>query len=181
MPRLPDIADSELTPEQKRVKSEISSAHLRDGTVHGPFPIWLRIPEFADFGNRFLNSIRVHGKLDKRLHELAVIIVARDWTAQFVWFAHARQGIRAGLSQDVVDAIKNRQVPKFTREDEQLVYDVMTELIKTRELSQSTYEKAMNVLGVDLLIELITGAGFYTMISMLVNTFDSTEGQHPLD
>ena len=171
MSRLPVLRIEDLTAEQKRIYDEI--ARVRHGVVRGPFPIWLRIPELADRANQFGNALRVNGKLDKRLFELMVLIIARHWSAQYEWFAHAKAALEAGLSPGVVDAIQNRRRPEFPREDEQRIYELVTELVDTRTLSQPSYDRALAALGLDLLIELITAAGFYTMIAMVLNAFDA--------
>ena len=180
MSRLPVLQLETLTAEQKRIYNEI--ARVRHGVVRGPFPIWLRIPELADRANQFGNALRVNGKLDKRLFELMVLIIARHWSAQYEWFAHAKAALEAGLSPDVVDAIQDRRRPESLREDEQLIYELVTELVDTRTISQPSYDRALAALGLNLLIELITAAGFYTMIAMMLNVFDAPvpNGEQPL-
>jgi 4-carboxymuconolactone decarboxylase len=180
MARVPDVAPAEMTAEQKRVCQEIAGA--RGGVVRGPFAIWLRNPELADQANQFGNAFRLTGKLDKRLFELMVLVVARHWSAQYEWFVHEKNGLEAGLTQAVVEAIRTRSAPKFAREDERVVYDTITELNETRTLSQPAYDRALAALGLDLLIELIAAAGFYTMVAMTLNAFDAPVpgGSRPL-
>jgi 4-carboxymuconolactone decarboxylase len=180
MSRLPVLQLENLTAEQKRIYDEI--ARVRHGVVRGPFPIWLRIPELADRANQFGNALRVHGKLEKRLFELMVLIVARRWSAQYEWYAHASSALKAGLSAEIVDAIQNRRRPDTLREDELLVYELISELVDTGTLSQPSYDRGLAALGLDLLIELITAAGFYTMIALVLNVFDAPvpSGERPL-
>lgn len=168
--RVPDIPLSELTPEQKRLHAEIGGA--RGGVVRGPFAIWLRNPAIADRANQFGNVLR-HGKLDRRLFELMILIVARHRSAQYEWFAHEKTALSVGLTREVIEAIRFRQAPAFARDDERLVYDVVTELNTTHTLSQSTYDRAIAALGLDHLIELVTAQGFYTMVAMMLNAFDA--------
>jgi 4-carboxymuconolactone decarboxylase len=179
--RVPPIPAADLTPDQQRIHDAIAGA--RGGSVGGPFAIWLRIPEIAERANHFSDRIRSKSKVERRLFELMVIAVARAWSAQYEWLAHARQGEAAGLSPAVVEAIRQRRTPVFERDDERLVFDTVTELSVTRTLSQATYDRALAAFGQDLLIELITGAGFYTMIAMMLNAFDvpAPGGAHPLD
>src|SRR5688572_32969180 len=180
MARVPDVALEEMTAEQRRVYQEIGGA--RGGVVRGPFAIWLRNPQLADQANQFGNAFRLSGKLDKRLFELMVLVVARHWSAQYEWFVHEKNGLQAGLTPAVVDAIRARSAPEFSREDERVVYDTITELNETRTLSQPAYDRALAALGLDLLIELIAAAGFYTMVAMTLNAFDSPVpgGKRPL-
>jgi 4-carboxymuconolactone decarboxylase len=180
MSRLPLLRIEDLTAEQKRIYDEI--AEVRHGVVRGPFPIWLRVPELADRANQFGNALRISGKLDKRLFELMVLIIARHWSAQYEWFVHAKSALEAGLAPEIVDAIQNCRRPESLREDEKLIYDIVTEIVESRTLSQSSYDRALAVLGLDLLIELVTAAGFYAMIAMVLNVFDAPvpTGERPL-
>ena len=180
MARVPNVPLEEMTAEQRRVHQEIGGA--RGGVVRGPFGIWLRNPQLADHANQFGNVFRLAGKLEKRLFELMVLVVARHWSAQYEWFVHENHGLEAGLAQEIVDAIRTRSAPEFAREDERVVYDTITELNETRTLSQPTYGRALAALGLDLLIELIAAAGFYTMVAMTLNAFDAPvpDGKRPL-
>jgi len=171
MSRVPDLAPSEMTPEQKRIHDEIASK--RRGNVRGPFAIWLRTPAIAERANQFGNAIRVAGKLDKRLFELMVLIVARHWSAPYEWFAHEDQALKEGVSPVVVEALRHGRRPEFSHADEQLVYDVVSELNTRRILGQATYDRGVAHFGLDLFIELVTAIGFYTMVAMMLNAFDA--------
>ena len=82
MTRVPDLEPDEMNREQKRISGEIAS--VRRGFVRGPFAVWIRIPEIADtVTNHFGNALRMNGKLDRRLFELMISIVARHWSAQY--------------------------------------------------------------------------------------------------
>ena len=179
MPRVDDLDPKDLTQQQKEIHDRI--AGTRGGVVRGPFAIWLRHPAIADGADRLGTTLR-QGTLDKRLFELMVLVVARHWSAQYEWYAHAKQGLAAGLSPAVVDAIKERRKPDFAREDERLIYDVVTEMNETKTLSQRTYDRAVAALGLERVIELITAIGFYTMVAMMLNGFDAPVpgGEHPL-
>ena len=170
MTRVAHLTPDELSPEQKRVYDDIIGPR---GNVGGPFAVWLRIPRIADTANRFGNSLRVAGKLDKRLMELAVLMIARHWSAQYEWFVHEKAGLQAGLTAEVIDAVRHHRLPPFAREDEKLIYDVVNELHQTRTISQASYDRAVAALGLEMFIELITVVGFYTTAAMMINAFDA--------
>jgi 4-carboxymuconolactone decarboxylase len=171
MSRVPDLAPADMTAEQKRLHDDIASK--RRGNVRGPFAIWLRTPEIAEQANRFGNAIRVAGKLDKRLFELMVLIVARHWSAQYEWFAHEDQALENGLATAVVEAIRHGRRPDFARDDEALIYDVVSELNARKILSQAVYDRGVAHFGLELFIELVTAIGFYTLVAMMLNAFDA--------
>jgi 4-carboxymuconolactone decarboxylase len=180
MARVEPLEPAKLSSDQRRIHDEI--AGTRGGAVRGPFAIWLRNPPLADAASRLGNVLRTDGKLDKRLFELVVLIVARHWTAQYEWYVHAKHGLAAGLSGDVIAALRERRRPVFEREDEKLIYDVMTELVETKAVSAASYDRVIAALGLELTIELFSVAGFYTMVAMVLNAFDAPvpEGNPPL-
>jgi 4-carboxymuconolactone decarboxylase len=167
--RLPPLDPARFSPEQKRLHDAI--AGVRGGAVRGPFAVWLRTPAIAEAANRFGNAIRLDGKLDKALFELAILVVARHWGAQYEWYVHERHALDAGLARDIIEAIRDRRVPVFTDDKQKLIYDVVTELQQTRTLGDATYQSAVAALGEELLIELITAVGFYTVAAMMINAF----------
>jgi 4-carboxymuconolactone decarboxylase len=180
MSRVAGLRSTELSPEQKCVHDEIAGA--RGGLVRGPFAVWIRIPAIANAANQLGNSIRLQGKLDRRLFELAILIVARHWTAQYEWFVHERDARAAGLSDGVIAAIRDRRSPETAKPDERLVYDLVTELLETKTISDKSFHNAVEHIGIDVLVELTTTVGFYTTAAMMINVFDSPvpDGSKPL-
>jgi 4-carboxymuconolactone decarboxylase len=171
MSRLPALTPEQLSPEQKRLHDEIAGP--RGGSVGGPFAVWLRVPRIAEAANRMGNSLRLEGKLDRRLFELAILIIARHWGAQYEWFVHEKAARAAGLGDDVIEALRHGKPPSFARDDEQLVYDIVTELQQTHTLAQASFDRALAALGPDLVIELVSVIGFYTTAAMMINAFDA--------
>ena len=180
MARVPQLEPAQLSPAQKLIHDRIAGA--RDGTVAGPFAIWLQVPRLADRADQLGNALRIEGRIEKRLFELIVLITARHWSSQYEWFAHEQAALKAGLSPEIVQALRERHTPDFAREDERLIFELVTELYETRTLSQPTYERALGSLGLEILIEAVTAAGFYTMAALMINAFDAPVpgGRRPL-
>jgi 4-carboxymuconolactone decarboxylase len=180
MSRVPDVTPDMYTPEQKRVADEIGK--LRCGLARGPYAVWMWIPEVAELASKLGNMIRLKSKLERRLFELMVLIVARTWSAQFEWFAHEPYGREFGLEGDIIEAIRTGRVPSVKREEEQIVFDVVTELQSARALSRASYDRALGKLGLQPLIELIAGAGYATMLAMTLRVFEvpAPDGKRPL-
>ena len=178
MARLDPIPLEDLTPEQKAIHAKLASTRKQ---VTGPFAIWLRTPNVAHAADEFMNSLRRDGKLDKRLYELIVMIVTRHWSAHYAWAQHEPLAVAAGLSPDVIAAIREKRKPAFSKPDEQLLYDMATELLDTMELSAATYDRMLKQFGVERTIEAISVTGFYGMVSTVLKGFDvpTLSGQRP--
>ncbi len=171
MVRVPALTQAEMTDEQKRVDQEIGST--RSGRAAGPFAIWLRDPALADLANQFGTYLRDHTSLAKPLQELAILVTARHWTAQYEWWVHERRALEAGLHEDVVEAIRDRRRPGFDDADQEMVYAVCSELYDTYALGDDTHDRAVERLGQQTLIELVALAGFYSMIALTLNAFEA--------
>jgi 4-carboxymuconolactone decarboxylase len=179
MSRVAPLDPASLTPEQERVAAEISGARKN---VRGPFTIWLRNPALAEHANAFGVALRDSKVLDRRLFELAVIVVCRYATVQYAWSSHAPAAEAAGVSPEVVAAIRDNRTPDFKRDDERVVYDVATELMQTRDLSQPTYDRAVAQFGIDGTVDLVSTVGYYAMVGLFLKSFDvpTPTGDRPL-
>lgn len=178
--RMPEIAYEDLTAEQKKAYDLIAST--RNGNVNGPFPAWIRIPELCFSIQGVSDILRSNTSFDKRIFEMITIVVARHYCAGYMWAAHSRFAIKAGLSEKIVDEINSGIRPQFASFQEQIIFDVADTLAAGKLLPIDTYEDAVDILGYDKLIEVATDVGFYSMIAAVLNTFDvqPTENSIPL-
>jgi 4-carboxymuconolactone decarboxylase len=121
-------------------------------------------------------------KLEPRLLELMILVSARLATAQYAWFIHEPHALTFGISPEIIQAIRERRTPKFTRDDERLVYDITLELNTTRLLSEANYQRGMAMFGEQVMVELVSAIGFYVMVAMTLNAFTVTipGGKEPL-
>ena len=101
--------------------------------------------------------------------ELAIIITARHWTAQFEWLAHHRGALQAGVTPAVADAIAEGRRPTAMPRDEEAVYNFATELLEKKQVSDRTFDAAKSVLGERGVVELVNVMGWYGTVSMLLN------------
>jgi 4-carboxymuconolactone decarboxylase len=170
MSRLPPLDPGALSAEQRAAYDEIVRVR---GSVRGPFAIWLASPELCERALSMQDWFPRRGKLERRLLELMILVMARQATAQFAWFVHEPYALREGLSQAVVDAIRERRTPDFDKEDERLVYDITRELEGTRTLSEATYRRGVEMLGAEVMVQLVSAVGFYVMVAMTLNVFQA--------
>ena len=170
MARLDPIPRERMTEDQIRINDEITSTR-GGGMAGGPFALWLRTPELADHANQFGTYLRHQTSVPQRLVELAVLTIARHWTAQYEWFVHARYIEKVGLDPAIMEAIRTNRQPDITADDEQAVYALTTELHDQRTVSEGTYARAVELLGEQTVLELVTIIGFYTMVAMVLVSF----------
>lgn len=171
MSRLDPIPMEQMTKEQ-RALHDVIAAQRSGGRVRGPFAVLLRTPDIgarvADMVDHMLSDTRV----PLTLKELAIITIARHYTAQYEWFVHARRAKEVGLSEGAIDAIRHGRRPDLRDPVEALVYDMTTEMLESDRLSDQTYDQALAALGEEALVELVALIGFYIMIAVFLVSFD---------
>ena len=170
MPRLAPLDLEKLTPEQKKVADAIVSGPR--GALRGPFEPWLRSPTLADRAQKLGEYCRFNNSLPNDLSELAICLVGRHFKAQYEFYAHARLARQAGLSAEIVEAIRTRATPPFTREPERVVYDFVTEYLATNRVAQANYQRAVDAFGEQGVVDLVGVCGYYMLVSMTLNVFE---------
>ncbi len=170
MARLEPIPRERMTEHQIRINDEIASTRSVD-QAGGPFALWLRTPELADRANQFGTYLRHRTSVPQRLVELAVLTIARHWTAQYEWFVHSRYIEKVGLDPAITEAIRTNRQPDISADDEKAVYALTTELHDKRTVSEGTYARAVELLGEQTVLELVTIIGFYTLVAMVLTTY----------
>ena len=137
--------------------------------ANGPFNVLLRSPEMGDIAQQFGASMRFNQAMPRKLNEMAIIITARYWTAQYEWYAHKRAALQAGLNPAIVDAIQNGRKPAGMQKDEEAVYTFCTELLNTKHVSDATFQVAKDLVGEKGVVDLMGVMSWYQMVSMLLN------------
>jgi 4-carboxymuconolactone decarboxylase len=170
---------TEMTPEQRAVadaimkgpRAAVGSPAAAPGatSLSSPFNVWNRRAELADRLQKVGEYIRFRTSLPSRLNEFAILITARQWNAQYEWFAHHRLAMAGGLNPAVAEDLAHGRVPANMKPDEQVVYDFTMELHQKRGVSDATYKRALDAFGEQGIADLIAVNGYYVLVAMTVN------------
>ena len=163
--RFKPLTYEQMTPEQKKMTDRALAGR---GPV-GMFNIAIRTPEAGDLLFAMGDRVRFHMAVPDKLKEMAIIITGRYWAAQFEWLAHRQAAVQAGLSEDKVKAIADGRRPVGMSPDEEAVYNFITELFKTKQVSDDTFAAVYNLVGERGIVDLLASAGFYQVVSMFMN------------
>ena len=177
---------AELSDDQKDVFDKVTQGRsgVEDGHIGGPFDSWLLNP---GLGSRIVglgNSFRFKLSVDRRYIELAILVTGQFWKAQFEWYAHEPMAREAGVPESVIQAIKAGNRPSFTDDGDEAAFDLANELHTTHQVSDDTYARAVAQFDEQGVAELVNLCGFYTMVSMTLNTFQvelPAGAQNPFD
>jgi 4-carboxymuconolactone decarboxylase len=151
------------------------------GRVPAPMTAWLYSPEFANRAQNLGAYLRYDTSLPPRLSELAILVVARIWTAQYEWCVHKKEALKAGVEPEIIAGIAQRQRPQFVHVPDAIVHDFSMELCTSHRVSDELYRNTLEAIGERGTVELVGLLGYYSLIAMTLNTFeiDVPEGFHP--
>jgi 4-carboxymuconolactone decarboxylase len=165
-PRFAPKTMEQLSPEQKEAAEGVlkqSSAGLG-----GPYAMLLTNPELLKRYLMMTEYLRQKTSVPKRLNEMAILLEARIWDAQYEWWAHEPLAKKAGLSDAIVNDIRDGKKPASMQPDEAIVYDFVTELLQTKKMSDATFARAKTILGEQQTVDLAAVTGFYVMVSAVI-------------
>jgi 4-carboxymuconolactone decarboxylase len=165
--RLPPIPPEAWTPEQRRAAEGITAGPR--GGLRGPFPAMLRSPEVAERFQKVGEYLRFGSSIPAALNELAILVTAREWTAQYEWYAHHILAMKAGLPPAIAEALAEGRKPDSMDADQAAVWQFCTELHRTKRVSDAAYAEVRDRFGERGVIDLIAVCGYYVAVAMTLN------------
>jgi 4-carboxymuconolactone decarboxylase len=177
--RMARIAPENMTEAQRKAAAELAAGPR--GEVRGPFNVLLRSPELMSPLQKVGEYLRFRCQLDRRIAEMATLIAARHWTQLYEWNAHHPLALKAGLKAEIAEAIAQGRRPTDMAQDEEVVYDLLTEALQNKSVSDATYERGLKQFGEQNLVDLLAIAGYYALLAMLLNVARTPlpEGRQP--
>ena len=165
--RMPEMTLEKMTPAQRSIAEAIMNGPR--GRMSGPFNAWLRKPELADRLQKVGEYVRFNTSLDKRINEMAILMTAQAWGAQYEWYAHAPLALKAGLDPSVVAAIGAGRKPENMKDDEAIVWEFTTQLRRDHGVNDAIYAKAVEKFGENGVMDLVGVNGYYDVVAMTLN------------
>lgn len=172
--RLTSLDEAHMDEAQRAVLKEILSGPR--GNLDGPFLAWIHSPELAHHAQRLGAFCRYGTRLELRLTELAILFTAAWWQSQAEWQIHEPIARSAGVSDQVIEALRQETLPPFTQDDERLVYRLGKSLYETRRIDDGLYAQAVQAFGEPAVVELTGVFGYYALVAMTLNVFTVRRG-----
>jgi 4-carboxymuconolactone decarboxylase len=167
-PRFTPLRSEEMTERQKALVNLVESGNIEGGAA-GPLAVLLRSPELGEAILRYGAYERFHMPLPARLRELVALITIRDWSSQYLWYEHRRAASQAGVSDALINNIAESKRPAGLSPDDEAVYNFCTELFRTTQVTDATFNAAKRQLGERGVVEILGEIGYYQTAAMLLN------------
>ena len=170
MARLTQISRDQVAEQHQEAFDEVSAAP--GGIGSGPTSILKNSPELAKRAMHLASYLRYESSLPKKVQELAMLTAARAMDCQYIWNAHAASGRREGLSDALVDALRDKQPLPALAADEAAVLNLGMEFFQTHRVSQARFQAALDQFGRQGFAELTALMGYYAMLSFNANAVE---------
>ena len=122
MARIPQVTREDVPAEYQAAFDSVVAS--RNGVLPqtGPLYVLLNSPEMCRRVWSVIDYIWNESTLPKKIQELAMIVAAREFDCQYIWNAHAPAARAAGLSDDLVDALREGgPLPEIPHDEEVVI------------------------------------------------------------
>lgn len=177
MARIAPLPPTAMSAEQRRIHDAILAGPR--GKVGGPFPALLRSPVLADGVQKLGAALRFQSGLTPDIRELAILCVARHGSSTVEWNAHVVIALHEGVDHALIAAIlKGAPAPDVATPEQDAVLAYCRELCATQSTTDETYQTALKHVGETGTVELTVMVGYFTLLAMVLNTFDVAPEDH---
>src|ERR1700693_4242267 len=151
-PRFAQLTMDQLDEKQKPLDEQIMK--VSSVGLGGPYNPMIRSPVLGQRLFDLFYYLRWQTSVPTRLNEFAILIIGRQWRSQVEWYSHAPLAQKAGLSPEIIAELKASKGPSGMADDEELVYDFVTELTATQKVSDQTYARAKKIFNDQQIVDL---------------------------
>jgi 4-carboxymuconolactone decarboxylase len=168
--RFAPLKADELAPAQKAWADAIAVPPRNAKWGAAPYRAYIRNPELAPKLSALSDYLRWNTTLPPRLSEFAILITARNWTAQYEWAAHYPLALKAGLDVKILGDLSAGRRPENMRDDEAALYDLASSLYRDKKVTDAVYKAAVEKFGERGVMDIIGIIGYYDLVSMTLIT-----------
>jgi 4-carboxymuconolactone decarboxylase len=165
--RLPAIAPENYSAEQKQAADEFVAA--RHTPVFGPFEPLMYSPQLMSAARAMGDYLRYKSAIGNTLSELVILMTARAWRQDYEWQVHYPIALKAGIRPEVAEAIAKDRRPTAMDPDGEIVFDYVSELLRSQHVSDRSFERAKTRFGPRGVVDIAGIVGYYTLLAMQLN------------
>ncbi|HEX4925710.1 MAG TPA: carboxymuconolactone decarboxylase family protein [Bdellovibrionales bacterium] len=167
--RMRHVTDRGDLPEQHRpILDEIVQTR---GHLPKPFALLLNHPELAERVAGLGSFVRYESSLPDRVREIAILTSATENKCAYARDRHEIHARNAGVPEDTINAILEDREPLHA--GDRLIVSFGRETLRKHAVGDSLFENVKERLGPAGVLELTGTIGYYALLAVILNTFDS--------
>ena len=178
MTRVPN-ATRELVPDDLKPSFDAAIAerpgYVTQGGVmpkYGNYTVMMYSPEACRRLHHWSDYLRKDSILPKAIRELAMLVTAREHDCQYIWVRHAPTGRRVGLSNQLIEALRDRKPLPSLKREEAITIKIGQEYYRSRRVSKEAFQEAADIFGIQGVVELTMIMGFSAVLAFNLHAFD---------
>jgi len=176
MTRLTRTRPEDLTADQRDAVEQLRQrigGGRSDGYLGGPFDAWVLNPDLQRGASALGLFFETRTTISRRLVKLVILTVAARYRSNFPFAAHRGYAVELGIPDPVIDALHRGESPPFDDDDDRAAHAIAIELLDTGDLTDTSYQSAVDTFGEVGVAELVNLTGFYVMVAFTNNAFRS--------
>ena len=154
MSRLTEISRESLNESQKKVLKAIQDGPRGEIPLTGPFAVWVKAGKLGDTIQKLGASLRYETELDEIVKEMVICCVGYHYKAKFEFSYHSKLAIDAGLSEKIIQNLREGAKPEFNDPRLDLAYRITNQLLQSHSVDDKAYTEGINEFGELGMIEL---------------------------
>ena len=158
MTRVPYATREQMDTAGQAVWDEIETSR---GGVARNYAALLNNPQAAGSMAHLGGYARYEAPLDPRIKALAVLTAAREAHGHYVWTANQGNAKEAGLSDEILAAIREYRAPAGFDSQDATVVQFVLELLRQHRISDATFEAMRGLVGDSGVIDVLVVSGYY--------------------
>ena len=180
--RLPLIAPSDLTPEQKPLYDDMRKgiagsfnafkAVREDGALMGPWNPWLHEPGIGKAIWNLTLAMTANASLPDNIRQIVILVVGAYFDAGYEIYAHIAVAEREGMTAERLASLVANVKPADLSADESIAFDFSYALVRGGTLPEPLYRLAVKTFGQHSTNEMIYLVGLYCLVSTTLNGFN---------
>jgi len=163
-----------LSPDAQAIWDRIAASRS-GGTMRGPSSVMMNVPELAGRVMQVEDFFRTDAELPAVDRELVILATVREWGARFAWARHEARAREANLRPEAVEIIRKQGSLDGLSPREESLAELVRTLLRTHELPDQIYQRALDELGPTQLVETIALIGNYCTIGLFIKGFEIPE------
>ena len=171
MTRIPALGRDAMDDDQKEIFDRISGDNGRIG--FGP-AIGYAYSAFVWDLHNISSGHLLNCSLTNSQVRIISLLTVKHWNSAYPWSAQSKTALAAGLSEDIIRAINDDDVPPFDTDEDAAIYEMVKELLDTGNLTETSFTKATQLLGHKKMSEIIHAIGHFTATGMMANMVGCT-------
>ena len=166
-----------LSAEALAIWDRIDASHggANRGPSRGPAAVIMNVPELARRVFHTEDYFRTAAELPPVDRELVILATVREWDARYAWARHEARARQANVRPEAIEALRGQGRLDGLTAREQTLAELVRTLLRTREVPEALYQRAVDEVGPTQLVETIALIGSYCTIGLFIKTFEIPE------